>query len=240
MATILVDATFSRWHRIEYTEVRHMEEERVWIQRSLAGDQRAFAQLVDAYKSPVFNLAYRLLGDAAEAEDAAQETFVRVYTRLETYDAEKKFVSWILSIASHYCIDRLRRRRSSSVSLDQLLTQRAFSDPHEGPERTTLRQEEQAYLQRMLQELPDAYRLVLVLRYWHDLSYQEMSQVLETTESAIKSRLHRARCILAERIRKQEQQSSSEATPASDQDGASQPHPHFHLEAAQYAMPRSN
>ena len=86
-----------------------------WIQQARAGDQAAsadaFSRLVEAYQTPIYNLAYRMLGNRTEAEDAAQETFIRAYTRLDTYDPGRKFSSWLLSIASHYCVDVLRRRR---------------------------------------------------------------------------------------------------------------------------------
>lgn len=177
-----------------------MDEEKGWIQRALAGDQTAFAQLVEAYQTPVYNLAYRMLGDSVEAEDAAQEAFVRAYTRLRSYDPERKFASWILSIVSHHCIDRLRRRRTSHISLEDLLAQRAFSDPGDGPERIALQLETRDSVRALLQDLPDQYRLVLILRYWHELSYGEMAEVLDTTEGAIKSRLHRARCLLAQKL----------------------------------------
>jgi RNA polymerase sigma-70 factor (ECF subfamily) len=178
-----------------------MNDERGWVKQILAGDQQALEKLIEAYKMPVFNLAYRLLGDPAEAEDAAQETFVRIYIHLSDYEPDRKLSSWILSITSHYCIDRLRRRRGSWFSLDDLLARRQFSDPHIGPEKAALRREEADTLNGLLQELPDQYRNVLVLRYWQDLSYDEMAKMLNTTESAIKSRLHRARCILAERLK---------------------------------------
>jgi len=216
-----------------------MEEERVWVGQALAGDQVAFGRLVEAYKTPVFNLAYRLLGDAAEAEDAAQETFVRVYTHLNTYDPDRKFSSWILSITSHYCIDRLRRRRSSWLSLDDLLTRRTFADPHDGPEKTALQREEQDAVNSLLADLPSQYRLVLILRYWQDLSYQEMSQVLGTTESAIKSLLHRARCLLAERIRVREVQSDAR-TSSYPEDSSSWPLVNSKMEAVRNALPTSD
>ena len=97
-----------------------MEEEKIWIRQAVAGDHKAFTRLVEAYQIPVYNLAYRMLGEAREAEDAAQETFLRAYTRLTTYQIDKKFSSWLLAIASHHCIDRLRRRRFTWLSLDEL------------------------------------------------------------------------------------------------------------------------
>lgn len=178
-----------------------MDKEKAWIQQALAGDQVAFSCLVEAYQAPIHNLAYRMLGDPVEAEDAAQETFVRAWTRLRTFDVERKFSSWVLSIASHYCIDRLRRRRTAQVPLEDILAQQAFADPHDGPERTLLVHEAQQSIRAMMEDLPTQYRAVLALRYWQDLSYDEMAEMLDTTVSAIKSRLHRARCMLAQRMR---------------------------------------
>lgn len=174
-----------------------MDAERLLIERTRAGDPEAFAGLVKAYQGPVYNLAYRMLGTAAEAEEAAQETFLRVYQRLHTYDAECKFSSWVLSIASHYCIDRLRRRRIAWLPLDGQPAVEAAETVLETPEPGFLERERQEEIQALLARLPEGYRLVLVLRYWQDLSYEEIGQMLGCTESAVKSRLHRAREMLA-------------------------------------------
>src|SRR2546423_1352450 len=85
----------------------------------MRGDRAAYSRLVEVYQVPVFNLAYRMLGDAHEAEDAAQETFLRAYTHLNSYQPDRKFSSWLLSITSHYCIDRLRRQRVNWMSLEE-------------------------------------------------------------------------------------------------------------------------
>ena len=174
-----------------------MEEETAWIQRALTGDQEAFACLVEAYQTPVYNLAYRMLGNAAEAEDAAQETFIRVYTRLDTYDSERKFSSWLLAIASNYCIDRLRQRRFGWLSLDELPPWRWLTSSSR-PEEAVIRGEERDEVRQLLDQLPPHYRATVILRYWYDLSYQEIAEAMETTESAVKSTLHRARQMLAQ------------------------------------------
>lgn len=174
-----------------------MEEEKVWIQRALAGDQEAFACLVKAYQTAVYNLAYRMLGNEAEAEDAAQETFLKGYTRLNTYDSERKFSSWLLAIASHHCIDRLRQRRFA-LSLDELPPWRWLSS-NSRPEEVVIRGEERDEVRQLLAQLPPHYRAAVILRYWHDLSYQEIADATETTESAVKSTLHRARRKLAQK-----------------------------------------
>jgi RNA polymerase sigma-70 factor (ECF subfamily) len=176
------------------------DEESRWLTRARCGDDAAFTCLVEAYQRPVFNLCYRMLGDPGEAEDAAQETFIRVYTCLASYDPERKFLSWLLAIASHYCIDRLRRRRYSLVSWDALsLYDRLLRpNPQFGPEEAALRHETQCQAQALLGVLPPDYRAVVVLRYWHELSYQGIAETLAITLPAVKSRLFRARHLMAQ------------------------------------------
>ncbi len=174
-----------------------MEQEHAWIQAALGGDKKAFERLVNAYKGPVYNLAYRILGDREAALDAAQETFLRAYIHLDTYQPGRKFSSWILSIASHYCIDLLRRRRVDVMPWEDLEPEPALAGGPMDPEGAALRSETRDEVQRLLERLPPAYRVPLVLRYWHDLSYQEIAQVTGLTVSAVKTRLHRARLMLA-------------------------------------------
>lgn len=173
------------------------EEETAWIQRALAGDQEAFACLVEAYQTAVYNLAYRMLGNAVEAEDAAQETFLRAYTRLDTYDSDRKFSSWLLAIASNYCIDRVRQRRFRWLSLDELPSWRWLASSSQ-PEEAVIRGEERDEVRQLLDQLPPHYRATVILRYWYDFSYQEIAEAMETTESAVKSTLYRARRMLSQ------------------------------------------
>jgi RNA polymerase sigma-70 factor, ECF subfamily len=173
------------------------EQEQLWVLRACKGDQQAFACLVEAYQVPVYNLAYRMLGSPTEAEDAAQETFLRAYARLDTYDPARKFSSWVLSIASHHCVDRLRRRRGDWVSTEELTSWQWLADERPKPEEQALQDEQCTTIYRLLDRLSPQYRLVIVLRYWYDLSYEEIAEVTQSTESAVKSRLHRAREMMA-------------------------------------------
>lgn len=183
--------------------INSAEQEQLWVLQARIGNQEAFARIVQAYQRPVYNLAYRMLGSTEAAEDAAQETFLRVYTRLSSYDPSFKLASWILSIASHYCIDCLRKGKGRQVSIEQVDGARWIPDPHLSPEDRTLNVEERRAVRRQLDHLPDQYRLVIVLRYWHDMSYDEIAEVTESTESAVKSRLHRARQMMAELLDEQ-------------------------------------
>ncbi len=176
------------------------DEEQVWLEQARRGDKSAFGRLIEAYQGPVYNLAYRMLGNRGEAEEAAQEAFIRAYTRLDTYDPARKFSTWMLSITSNYCVDLLRKRRALLLSLDQPLPPHPalMSDRAENPEAQAADSEREAMVQALLETLPEDYRQTVVLRYWYDLSYEEIAEVMDTSVSAIKSRLFRARRQLAE------------------------------------------
>ncbi len=174
-------------------------EEAIWLVEARQGNREAFGRLVMAYQAPVYNLAYRMLNNTGEAEEAAQEAFVRAYTRLASYDPTRKFSTWILSIASNYCIDVLRKRRALFLSLDDALPihPALMSEREAGPEAQAVLNEQQQLVQQMLQALPEEYRETVILRYWYDLSYEEIAEIMQSSVSAIKSRLFRARRELA-------------------------------------------
>ena len=177
------------------------ENESEWLVRARKGDDEAFARLVELYQKPVYNLCYRMLGNPGDAEDAAQESFLRAYKNLRRYDNARPFATWLLSIASHFCIDQLRKRRFNAFSLDD--DERAWlepPDPGMGPETTLSVQEKQAQVQELLENLSPKDRAAVVMRYWYDYSYEEIAQELSLTVSAVKSRLHRSRRDLANHL----------------------------------------
>lgn len=170
-----------------------------WLVQALKGDAEAFTRIVEAYQTPVFNLCYRMLGDTYEAEDAAQETFLRAYSNLKRYDPERSFSTWMLSIAAHYCIDQVRKRRMKFISMDD--PDITYLDPPDlapGPEARLSLNEEQNKVRILLEGLSPQDRAAVVMRYWYDFSYEEIADALSMTVSAVKSRLHRARLALAQ------------------------------------------
>lgn len=177
-----------------------MNEEQLWLEQARRGDKEAFGRLIEAYQTPVYNLAYRMLNNRGEAEEAAQEAFIRAYTRLDSYDPAHKFSTWMLSITSNYCIDLLRKRRAVLLSIDEPLPPHPNlqQEREEAPEAQVVHSEREELVQTLLAELPEEYRQAVVLRYWYEMSYEEIADVMETTVSAIKSRLFRARRQLAE------------------------------------------
>jgi RNA polymerase sigma-70 factor (ECF subfamily) len=182
-------------------ERRLNDNEQAWLVLAQKGDDEAFTHLVETYQKPVYNLCYRMLGDPQEAEDATQETFWRAYQGLGRYDMQRSFITWLLSIAAHYCIDQQRRRRLPIIGLE-LLPEGGAPDPTPGPERKFVRSEEDRLVRKLLGELGPQDRAALVLRYWYDFSDQEIANALSLSVSAVKSRLHRSRQVLAQRWKK--------------------------------------
>jgi RNA polymerase sigma-70 factor (ECF subfamily) len=167
--------------------------EQGWVEAARQGDKQAFSQLVQAYQRPVFNLTYRMLGSSEEAEDAAQETFLRAYARLAQYDPQMKFSTWVFSIANHHCIDRLRKRRATHISIDDNPVLENLQEDTPQPEHRALDQEQSVELQALISLLEPEYRTPLVLRYWEEMGYEEIAEAMGVTVAAVKSRLFRAR-----------------------------------------------
>jgi RNA polymerase sigma-70 factor (ECF subfamily) len=178
-----------------------VNEENAWVAQAQQGSDEAFTQLVETYQKPVYNLCYRMLGEPEMAEDAAQETFLRAYQSLHRYDASRPFGTWLLSIAAHYCIDRLRKKKFTVFSMDAEdddgMTFELVDPASPDPEAESIKRADRNRLHRHLKNLDETDRAAIVMRYWHDYSEIEIAEALNLTVSAVKSRLHRSRRALA-------------------------------------------
>lgn len=174
-----------------------VEQQADWISAVKQGDDAAFAGLVEKYQRPVYNLCYRMLGETLEAEDAAQEAFWKAYQALHRYDPNRSFITWLLSIAAHHCIDLQRKRRLPSFSME-LVPEDSIPGSAPTPERTALESEHEERIQKILWQLNPQDRAAIILRYWHEFSDEEIGNMLSLSVSAVKSRLFRARKKLAE------------------------------------------
>jgi RNA polymerase sigma-70 factor (ECF subfamily) len=165
--------------------------------------ESAFARLVEDYQARVYHFCLRLLGEPDEAEDAAQETFLRAYQHRRRYDPSRPLGTWLLAIAAHHCIDRLRRRRQVWLGLDEqaVLMHPALRDSSPGPEAAALLAEQDRELRAQVRRLPARDRDAILLHYWGYLSYAEIAEATGSTATAVKSRLHRARGRLAGLLR---------------------------------------
>ncbi|MFQ5922999.1 MAG: RNA polymerase sigma factor [Anaerolineales bacterium] len=170
------------------------DDDRALISAAAEGEDDVFTKIVERYQKPVYNLCYRLLGSHGDAEDASQEAFMKAYSGLGKYDPQRPFISWLLAIAYNQCIDQLRRRRVTWVGLEALFDR--SDQQSRSPEVAVEARNEAEDVQKALSALSVKDRAVVVLRYWYEYSYDEIAETLSLTNSAVKSRLHRARCEL--------------------------------------------
>ncbi|MCA1705738.1 MAG: sigma-70 family RNA polymerase sigma factor [Actinobacteria bacterium] len=165
------------------------------VVRAQEGDTRAFEILVRRHQRPLYRLAVRLLDNRSDAEDAVQEAFVAAWRRLGGFRAEAAFSSWMYRIVTNRCFKLLRGRRPV-MTLEDLGDQPGPDGT--SPERTAEKHDRAAALQRALQDLSIDQRACWVLRELHGLSYEDIAAIVGASPDAVRGRLHRARCTLAE------------------------------------------
>ena len=164
------------------------------IGRCQRGDRRALEELVGHYEKPVFNAAYRILGNPDDAADATQVVFMKAFEHLGQYDPKYKFFSWIYRIAINESINQLKRGRNQ-----QPLDDTEATDTR-GPEATVQAGDLSREIQDGLMGLKEDYRTVVVLRHFSDFSYRQISEILQIPEKTVKSRLYSARQLMKEAL----------------------------------------
>lgn len=164
------------------------------IERCQRGDRRALEELVGHYEKPVFNAAYRILGNPDDAADATQVVFMKAFEHLGQYDPKYKFFSWIYRIAINESINQLKRGRKQ-----QPLDDTEATDTR-GPEATVQAGDLSREIQDGLMGLKEDYRTVVVLRHFSDFSYRQIGEILQIPEKTVKSRLYSARQLMKEAL----------------------------------------
>lgn len=178
------------------------DEERVWLDAALRGDREAFGALVSRYAERIFNVAYRLVGEEADAHDLAQDTFVSAFKALSTFRADARLSTWLYRIAVNKCKDWLRTRGR----FEQLNEEDDDGASHEGlvsattPERVLLQQEVGTRLAEAIQRVPPLYREAFVLKHVEGLGYEEMSEMLGVNRDTLKMRVYKARVQLCREL----------------------------------------
>lgn len=176
------------------------------IKQVLKGDQDAFGEIVEIYKDRIFSLCFRMLGNRHEAEDIAQEAFVRAYMNIESFQINRKFSTWLYRIATNLCIDRIRKKKpdyflDAEISGTEGLTLYSQLPADErSPEDEVETLELQETIQREILQLPEKYRSIILLRYMDDLSLNEIAEMLEMPLGTVKTRVHRGREALRKRL----------------------------------------
>lgn len=177
------------------------------IKKVKKGDQAAYSDVVDFFQNKIFQHCYRMLGNMHEAEDIAQEAFIRAYVNIDTFDERRKFSTWLYRIATNLTIDRIRKRKPDYY-LDaevkgtdglNMYSQMSTKDPSPSEEVESI--ELQRYIHNEISQLPPKYRSIITLRYLEEFSLQEISEILDIPLGTVKTRLHRGREALRKRLR---------------------------------------
>ncbi|GAA5416982.1 ECF RNA polymerase sigma factor SigW [Paraliobacillus ryukyuensis] len=177
------------------------------IKQVKKGEQAAFEDIVTFYQDKVYQICFRLIGNRHEAEDLAQETFIRAYVNIHSYDEKRKFSTWLFRIATNVTIDRIRKKKpdyfldaeiKGTEGLD-MYSQLAKEQPL--PEEEVESFELQTYIQQQIMSLPTKYRSVIALRFVEEMSLAEISEILDIPLGTVKTRIHRGREALRKKLR---------------------------------------
>jgi RNA polymerase sigma-70 factor (ECF subfamily) len=193
-AQALICATFS-YRNLYYTLAMTAPTDRDLILRARRGDSEAYGELVTRYQTNVFNVCYRILHERREAEDLAQEAFMRAYDRFDSFDIGREFGPWIRRVAANLCLNHLESQRNTAELDDE-----RDADETQRPESVLEDHERSDQIRRALASLPPRYRVVIELRHYQEMSYDEIASELNIPLSDVKSHLFRARKLLAEKL----------------------------------------
>ncbi|MCY8939338.1 RNA polymerase sigma factor SigW [Peribacillus frigoritolerans] len=177
------------------------------INQVLKGDHNAFGEIVEIYKDKVFQICFRMLGNRQEAEDLAQEAFVRAYVNIRSFNITMKFSTWLYRIATNLCIDRLRKKKpdyyldAEMAGTEGLNMYSQIASDMAKPEEEVESLELQETIQVEIMKLPEKYRSVIVLKYIEELSLKEISEILDLPVGTVKTRIHRGREALRKQLR---------------------------------------
>jgi len=179
------------------------------IRDAIAGDQKSYAEIVNRYRSQIYNLIMRMVHQRDEAEDLTQETFIKAFNALPSFNAEYAFSTWLYKIAVNNCIDHFRKKRLKTYPLDNPIQskdgelQREFPDQSAAPDSSLMDRERQLQIKDAIDSLPEKYREAILLRHGHDRSYEEIAAELDIPIGTVKVRIFRAREMLKKKLRDQ-------------------------------------
>ncbi|MDQ1143221.1 MAG: RNA polymerase sigma factor SigW [Bacillus sp. (in: firmicutes)] len=177
------------------------------IKQVIKGDQDAFGEIVEIYKNSVYQLCYRMLGNRHEAEDVAQEAFIRAYVNIKSFNQDLKFSTWLFRIATNLCIDRMRKKKPDYYLDAEVAGTEGLTMYAQVPSNTPLPEKEVESLelhetvQQEILKLPEKYRSAIVLKYIEELSLNEISEILDLPLGTVKTRIHRGREALRQQLR---------------------------------------
>ncbi|MFJ7936178.1 RNA polymerase sigma factor [Sporosarcina sp. NPDC096371] len=167
-----------------------MQEDIHWIQEVLAGNKQAYAHLINKYKNPLYATILRMTKNPHDAQDLVQEAFIKVYEQLRKYDETGTFASWMYRVAINHCMDEFRKKR---YKMQQVEIEEGSIVSSDTPEIIFMKNEESRRLERLVATLPEDERIIILLRYVNELSYQEISELVDTPLATVRNKLYRAK-----------------------------------------------
>ncbi|MBN1464681.1 sigma-70 family RNA polymerase sigma factor [candidate division KSB1 bacterium] len=179
------------------------------IDQALAGEQKAYTDIVDRFRDQIYHFIYRMVKDKAQAEDLTQETFIKAFRALASFNSDYAFSTWLYKIAANNCIDYFRKKKLATSSLNMPVKvkdgelQRDFPVEECGPETELISKEQTSHIRIAIDALPEKYKQAIILRHSQDKSYEEIAEQLEIPLGTVKVRIFRAREMLKSRLKEQ-------------------------------------
>jgi RNA polymerase sigma factor (sigma-70 family) len=177
-----------------------MEEEIQWIQEVLSGDKHAYAHIINKYKNQLYSTILRMTKNPQDTQDLVQEAFIKVYHQLGKYDGKGSFSSWIYRVAINHCMDEFRKKRYKMMQVE--INEEKVVNPNH-PEVIFLKNEKNRQLERLIATLPEDERIIILLRYVNELSYIEISELVELPLSNVRNKLHRAKKKMRDTVKRE-------------------------------------
>ncbi len=182
-------------------------EDKQLIDRALGGDSKAFELLLNKYRNLVFSIMMKMVRNKQEAEDLTQEAFMKAFSSLATFNDEFAFSTWLMKIASNNCIDFLRKRKLKTHSIHEPIQYKDekieidLPDHEPSPERSLIQRERSRMIENAINELPQRYRYVIILRHKEEKSYEEIAEIMNLPLGTVKAQIFRAREILNKKLK---------------------------------------
>ena len=177
-----------------------MKVELQWIEEVLAGNKQAYTHIINKYKNPLYGTILRMTKNPHDAQDLVQEAFIKVYQQLGKYEAKGSFSSWLYRVAINHCMDEFRKKRYKIAQV--AINEEQVVNPNH-PEVIFLKKEKSRQLERLIATLPEDERMIILLRYVNELSYDEISELIEVPLSTVRNKLHRAKKKMRDTVKRE-------------------------------------
>ncbi len=184
------------------------QQDRALVEQALAGRDRAYQDLLQKYQEPIRRHVSRMVRDKKVVDDLVQEAFIKAFTSLSSYSSDYAFSTWLYKIATNHTIDHLRRRKLATISMDRPSgreegedRQIEVPDSTYRPDRHVMEDQQRALIHEAIEQLPEKYHRVIVMRHQQEMTYEEISEALDLPLGTVKAHIFRARALLYRYLR---------------------------------------